>query len=175
MDRKAEDLLKEYKVKLPADLGLIIEDIKVCGRSDLNKLMTLRHKYQAALKLLKRGDDKEDKPVVELDPEAQIEKELDQAISRIEKDKKRAAKKERELKAKSDLRQKMSVIATSTGIDNDEELNMNTRLWDELREKGFEHLDEESEAEVSEEEDSDSDENEEEESPEEDLDVDEKQ
>lgn len=34
----------------------------------------------------------------------------------------------------------MSVIATSTGIDNDEELNMNGRLWDELREKGFEHL-----------------------------------
>ena len=35
----------------------------------------------------------------------------------------------------------MSVIATSTGIDNDEELNMQGRLWDELREKGFEHLD----------------------------------
>ena len=46
---------------------------------------------------------------------------------------KRAAKKDREQKAKSDLRHKMSVIATTTGIDNDEELNMPSRLWDEVR------------------------------------------
>jgi len=37
----------------------------------------------------------------------------------------------------------MSVIATSTGIDNDEELNLNTRVWDDIRKKGFEHLEEE--------------------------------
>jgi hypothetical protein len=60
----------------------------------------------------------------------------------MEKNKKRAAKKERELKQKSDLRQKMSVIATSTGIDNDEELHMPQRLWDEIRESGLEKLDE---------------------------------
>lgn len=60
----------------------------------------------------------------------------------MEKNKKRAAKKERELKQKSDLRQKMSVIATSTGIDNDEELHLPQRLWDEIRESGLEKLDE---------------------------------
>lgn len=64
-------------------------------------------------------------------------------MARLAKEKKRQAKKEKEIKLKSDLRQKMSVIATSTGIDNDEELNLNSRLWDELRQKGFEHLDEE--------------------------------
>ena len=53
----------------------------------------------------------------------------------------------------------MSVIATSTGIDNDEELNMNGRLWDELREKGFEHLEGDvSEAESSSQEDEEMDE-----------------
>lgn len=36
----------------------------------------------------------------------------------------------------------MSVIATSTGIDNDEELHMPQRLWDEIRESGLEKLDE---------------------------------
>lgn len=107
----------------------------------------------------------EKKEEVELDAEAIIEKQLDEAILRIEKEKKRAAKKERELKVKQDYRQKMSVIATSTGIDNDEELNMNGRLWDELREKGFEHLEqsgsdvesssEQEEAEAEESEDSD--------------------
>ena len=43
----------------------------------------------------------------------------------------------------------MSVIATSTGIDNDEELNLNSRAWDEIRKKGFEILDEEDSAENS--------------------------
>jgi len=50
----------------------------------------------------------------------------------------------------------MSVIATTTGIDNDEELNMPRRLWDEVRKNGFEALkadnseDEESSSESSE-------------------------
>lgn len=87
----------------------------------------MRHKYQAAIKQLKRDETVEVKE--ELDPEQQIQKELDEALVRLEKDKKRQAKKDRELKAKTDLRQKMSVIATSTGIDNDEELNLNSRLW----------------------------------------------
>jgi len=39
--------MKEMQLKVPADLGLIIEDLKVCGRSDLSKLLTLRHKYLA--------------------------------------------------------------------------------------------------------------------------------
>lgn len=110
--------------------------------------MTMRHKYQAAIKQLKRDETVEVKE--ELDPEQQIQKELDEALVRLEKDKKRQAKKDRELKAKTDLRQKMSVIATSTGIDNDEELNLNSRLWSELQEKGFEKFEEEGEDEMSE-------------------------
>lgn len=40
----------------------------------------------------------------ELDEEAKIEKELEEAMERIDRDKKRAAKKEREIKQKFDLR-----------------------------------------------------------------------
>ena len=69
-----------------------------------------------------------------------IEKELDQAMLRIDREKKRAAKKERELKAKSDLRQKMSVIATQHGIENDEELNMSRKLWEKVHETGFDGI-----------------------------------
>jgi hypothetical protein len=59
---------------------------------------------------------------------------------RMDRDKKRVAKKERELKAKSDLRQKMSVIATTTGIDNDEELNLSRKLWASVHENGFDGI-----------------------------------
>ncbi len=94
----------------------------------------------------------------ELNSEEELDRELDEAVKRIEKEKKRAAKKERESKNKSDLRHKMSVIATTTGIDNDEELNMSSRLWDEVRKQGFEAFnadnsdDEESSSESSEDE-----------------------
>ena len=58
-------------------------------------------------------------------------------MERIDRDKKRAAKKEREIKQKFDLRQKMSVIATTTAMDNDEELHLNARIWEDLHKKGF--------------------------------------
>lgn len=35
----------------------------------------------------------------------------------------------------------MSVIATSTGIDNDEELHMSQRLWEQVRNEGLDNLD----------------------------------
>jgi hypothetical protein len=75
---------------------------------------------------------------------------------RIDRDKKRAAKKEREIKNKFDLRQKMSVIATTTGIDNDEELHLTARVWEDLHKKGFEGFDKKSDA-SSESEESDED------------------
>jgi len=65
-------------------------------------------------------------------------------MERIEKEKKRAAKKEREIKQKFDLRQKMSVIATTTAMDNDEELHLPNRVWEDLHKKGFEGLENES-------------------------------
>ena len=101
LDRKAEDYLSEHKVKKPMDLDAILSDIKVCGKGELSKLLALRHKYQAALKALNRPAPKDE---VVLDPEAQIEKDLEEALARIEKEKKRAAKKDREEKKKHDLR-----------------------------------------------------------------------
>jgi len=74
LDRKAEDAFIEHKLKKPLDLVDIISDIKVCGRGELSKLLTLRHKYQSALKALRVPEEKE--PKEELSPEEQIEKEL---------------------------------------------------------------------------------------------------
>ena len=58
---------------------------------------------------------------------------------------------------KSDLRKKMSVIATNT-IDNDEELQMSGKMWDKVRRKGFEHIHDKTSSDESEE-DSDEDSN----------------
>lgn len=75
---------------------------------------------------------------------------------RIQKEKKKQEKKEKILQAKNDLKKKMSVIASS-GIDgNDEDLMMPRRIWDKLREKGFDRLGEKTDSdESSEEEESD--------------------
>ena len=35
----------------------------------------------------------------------------------------------------------MSVIATTTAMDNDEELHLNARVWEDLHKKGFEGFD----------------------------------
>jgi Domain of unknown function (DUF3381) len=79
--------LKLAKIKLPADLALILDDIKVCGRSELQKLLTLRHKYQAHNRRSEKPQ--EEKVAVDIDPEEQIEKELDEAMARLAKEKKR--------------------------------------------------------------------------------------
>jgi len=63
------------------------------------------------------------------DEEAKIDRELEETMKRIAKEKKRQAKKEKVLADKSDLRKKMSVIATTT-LDNDEDLTMSRKLWD---------------------------------------------
>ena len=57
-------------------------------------------------------------------------------MKRVEKEKKKQAKKEKVLNDKSELRKKMSVIATTT-LDNDEDLLMSRKLWDSVRDKGF--------------------------------------
>lgn len=44
----------------------------------------------------------------------------------------------------------MSVIATTAGIDNDEELHLPQRLWEDIRKKGFDELDENEESQASE-------------------------
>ena len=68
-------------------------------------------------------------PREETDEDEKLDKELEETIAKIERDKKRQEKKDRVQTAKSDLRTKMSVIATTT-IDNDEELYMNKKQWD---------------------------------------------
>lgn len=66
-------------------------------------------------------------------------------MKKMEKEKKRSAKKEREEKKKHELRQKMSVVAAQTGIENDEDLYLPPSVWNELREKGFENMSDASE------------------------------
>ena len=73
------------------------------------------------------------------DEEAKIDRELEETMLRIAKEKKRVAKKEKIAKDKTELRKKMSVIATTT-LDNDEDLHLSNRLWDEIRRKGFEKV-----------------------------------
>lgn len=71
----------------------------------------------------------------------------------------------------------MSVIATTTAMDNDEELHLNARIWEDLHKKGFEgfgkNSDDESDG-SEESEDENSDEGSEEESDDDDSEVDDK-
>ena len=50
---------------------------------------------------------------------------------------------------KSDMRKKMSVIASTT-IDNDEDLALPQHLWEKVREKGFENVGDRSDDDISE-------------------------
>jgi len=77
------------------------------------------------------------------DEDAKIDRELEETMKRIAADKRRAAKKDKVLADKSELRKKMSVIATTT-LDNDEDLLMPRKIWDELQKKGFEGVGEKS-------------------------------
>jgi len=54
-------------------------------------------------------------------------------LAKVEQKKKRDLKKQKELDAKQDYRAKMSVIA-ATAIDNDEDLRMDKRTWETLKE-----------------------------------------
>lgn len=64
--------------------------------------------------------------------QAEVDKELERTITRIDKQKKRQAKKLRELEQKQDYKKKMSVIASST-INNDEDLILDKKTWDKLK------------------------------------------
>ena len=64
--------------------------------------------------------------------EAQVDKELEETLQRVEREKKRQLKKERLRDAKNDMRTKMSVIA-ATSINADEELQLDRRTWEKLR------------------------------------------
>lgn len=135
--------------------------MKVCGRREYGLLIKLRHKYQEILKKeAKKVKEEETAKAKELeepeDEDDKIDRELDETMKRIEKEKKRLAKKEKVQADKSDLRKKMSVIATTT-LDNDEDLLMSRKLWDDVRKKGFENAGEKSDESDTDEESNDAD------------------
>jgi len=142
IDLKTTQLIKDHPkdMRPPSDLDTICEDLKVCGKRELYNLLKLRHKFQVIAKgKAKDARDVERKayraanPRPEEDEDAKLDRQLEETIARIEKDKKKAEKKERVLAAKADLRQKMSVIATNVEVDNDEDIYLNKNQWSELR------------------------------------------
>ena len=150
MDNEAAQFFKDHpkEMKVPADMQQICDDLKVCGRREMGILIKLRHKFQAILaNAAKAASDKEKARLKALeepeDEDARIDRELEETMKRMEKEKKRQSKKDKILADKSELRKKMSVIAT-TVIDNDEDLTLSRKLWDDLRKKGFEGVGERS-------------------------------
>jgi len=157
VDNEAAQFFKDHKaMKIPVDLQLICDDLKVCGRREMSILIKLRHKYQEVIKKQNKAVTDEAKAEKDAakepeDEDDRIDRELEETMKRMERDKKKAAKKEKVLQDKSELRKKMSVIAT-TMLDNDEDLTMSRKLWDDIRKKGFENAGEKSEDDESDEE-----------------------
>ena len=136
-------------MKAPVDFLQICDDLKVCGRREFGLLIRMRHKFQMILaRAVKAQADSEAAKRKELegseDEDAKIDRELEETMKRMEREKKRAAKKEKIAADKSELRKKMSVIATTIEGGNDEDLMMSRKLWDEVQKKGFEGVGERS-------------------------------
>lgn len=136
LDKEAQRVLEEHATTLkpPKDLQFMIDDIKNCGRRDMQHLLRLRHKYKQLMYKIDQDakeaarPEKVDKVLTEEEEQAELDKELDKQLAHLERSKKRQAKKDHEENKKSELRKKMSVIASSA-IENDEDLviNANTR------------------------------------------------
>lgn len=60
--------------------------MKVCGRSELQKLLTMRHKFQAHRKPKEPKDENAEPkaPKEKLDSDEELDRELDKAVKRIE-------------------------------------------------------------------------------------------
>lgn len=166
IDARAKEVLEKHAkmFKVPEDFEEMLQDIKVLGRREAGILLRMNHKYQNILNDVKVAEDKKTKALEEeakalepVDEDALLDQQLEATLHRIQREKKRVEKKERVLKAKSDLRKKMSVIASS-GVDgDDEDLHLSQKLWDKVRAKGFDKVgeksdDDDSSEEVSEEE-----------------------
>lgn len=135
-------------MKQPKDLEIICEDIKVCGRREYSDLLKLRLVYVNTIDAKNRSENDKIKaelkaakgPQTEEELQAEVDKELERTITRIDKQKKRQAKKLRELEQKQDYKKKMSVIASST-INNDEDLILDKKTWDKLKQIDADDLD----------------------------------
>ena len=156
----------------------MIKDLKVCGRREYANLLRLHHKYQNIIrneKFAKEKKAKEESKIAEpVDEDAELDKQLEATLLRIQKEKKKQEKKEKIIQAKNDLKKKMSVIASS-GIDgNDEDLMLSKKIWDKLHAKGFDGLGEKTDSDESSEEEESSDEYDDEEGEDSDESVDSK-
>jgi hypothetical protein len=81
-------------MKPPEDLQLICDDLKVCGRREMGLLIKMRHKYQTITeKIVKAAADEEAAKIKAQeeseDEDAKIDRELEETMKRMEKDKKR--------------------------------------------------------------------------------------
>jgi AdoMet-dependent rRNA methyltransferase SPB1 len=125
IDDEGRKMIKDLKP--PTDLENMCEDLKCCGRRELSELLKLRYKYNVSIERARKSEKEAkkaaegEKELTQEELEALVDKELDETIKRVEREKKRAIKKERVAAAKQDVRKKMSVIA-ATSINNDEEL-----------------------------------------------------
>ena len=125
-------------LKTPSDLEDMCKDLKCCGRRELSELLKLRYKYNVKIERARKSEKEAkkaaegEKEMTQEEVEAMVDKQLDETIKRVEREKKRALKKERVLAAKQDVRKKMSVIA-ATSINNDEELMLDSKTWDKLK------------------------------------------
>jgi len=136
IDDAGKEMIKDLKP--PSDLESMCLDLKCCGRRELSELLKLRYKYNVVIDRARKSE-KEAKKALETEKEmtqeeieALVDKQLDETIKRVESVKKKAAKKLRVEAAKQDIRKKMSVIA-ATSINNDEELMLDAKTWDKLK------------------------------------------
>lgn len=127
--------------------------MKVCGRRELFSLLKFRHKYQRLVdidrKQQKQEADKAEKAAKraaegekdDAELEAENDKELEETIKRVEKERKKQEKKERERKVKSELRAKMSVIATTDIYNQNDEVLFDRKTLEKLKKVDIEDLD----------------------------------
>ena len=109
-------------------------------------MLKYKYKYTKMLEAEKRADKQanqaliEVKPLTEEEMEAQIDKELDETIKRVEKDKKRQLKRERVKAQKNDIRKKMSVIASSSIHNEQDEILFDRKTLQKLKGVDIEEL-----------------------------------
>jgi hypothetical protein len=140
-------------VKPPEDLETTCGDLKVCGRRELFGLLKFRHKYQhvvdQAKKKVKSELDKVEKERLKEERDAamdsdameeEADKELEATIKRVEKERKKQQKKERERKVKSDIRAKMSVIASTDIYNTNDEVLFDRKTLEKLKKIDIEEL-----------------------------------
>jgi hypothetical protein len=76
--------------KKPAELELICEDLKVCGRKEFSDLLKMRHVYNVSIdKKIKEIDEAKKAAIpvpekTEEELEAEVDKELDRVLAKVE-------------------------------------------------------------------------------------------